>query len=464
MRWLVDLVYVVAGLLYLPIALYHAFVVGKNRRGWGQRLGFVPAFEPGRRRIWVHAVSLGEINATPRLVEELQERLPEIEIVFSTTTDTGFTRAVQLYGPERVFRFPLDFSLVIARVLRRVRPTLIVLVELEVWHNLVRMATRQGIPVAVVNGRLTTHSARRLRCLGRPVRSMFGDLAWVGAQDEPIASRFRALGVADNRIEITSSMKWDSASVTDHVEGADALGRAVGIDRSRPLWVCGSTGPGEEVMILNAYRRLLRDWPAPAGGMAKRQRGHALRQPRGLMPAPSAWAWHPSGALPILAIVPRKPERFSEAARIIERAGFACIRRSDHRNAAPTVPVGEETVILGDTMGELRKFYSLADVVFVGRTLVPMGGSDPMEVAAMGKPLVVGPHVDNFQLPVEALRAADAIRTVDSDDGLAPIIAAILRDKRLAQALGRRARQVVIDRQGATGRTADAIVRILSAV
>lgn len=428
MRWLADVVYLLAGLLYLPIALYHALVVGKNRRGWGERFGFVRRFDPGKRRIWIHAVSLGEINATPRLVETLEEKLFDTQIVFSTTTDTGFARGVELYGADRVFRFPLDFSPIVARVLRLVNPSMIVLVELEVWYNLVRMATRRGIPVTVINGRLTACSAKRLGRLGRAARSMLSDLAWVGAQDEAIASRFRALGVQPDRVEVTSSLKWDSAGVTDRVEGAEPLARALGINRSRPLWVCGSTGPGEEAMILDAYRRLV---------------GTTIDR------------------APILAIVPRKPERFDDVARLIKRAGFKCIRRSDHRDGACSEPSHDATVILGDTMGELRKFYSLASVVFIGRTLVPLGGSDPMEVAALGKPVVVGPYTDNFQLPVEALRAADAIRTVDSGDELAHVIAGVLREEALAEALGSRARQVVIDNQGATQRTADAIVRVL---
>src|SRR3990170_3037020 len=166
MRWLADIAYLLAGLVYLPLALYHALIVGKNRRGWGQRFGGVAVRDPRRPCIWIHAVSLGEINATPRLAAALRERLPGTDIVFSTTTDTGYARGVELYGADRVFRFPLDFSMVVARVLRRVRPTMIVLVELEAWYNLVRMATRRGIPVAVVNGRLTERSARRLGRLG----------------------------------------------------------------------------------------------------------------------------------------------------------------------------------------------------------------------------------------------------------------------------------------------------------
>lgn len=434
MRWLVDLAYLLVGFIYLPVALYQALVVGKNRSGWGARFGFVPSFDPGRRRIWIHAVSLGEINATPQLVESLKCHLPDAHFVFSTTTDTGYARAVQLYGADCVFRFPLDFSLVVARVLRRVQPSMIVLVELEVWYNLVHAARKRGIPVAVVNGRLTVRSARRLKRLGKPVRSMFGGLSWVGAQDEAIADRFRQLGVSSERLCVTSSLKWDSASVTGSIEGAEALADAVGIDRSCPVWVCGSTGPGEEEMILRAYRDLIANY---SDGSDEKD------------------------AAPTLVIVPRKPERFDEVARVIVREGFSCVRRSERLDGAGNSTQNEDSVILGDTMGELRKFYSLADVVFVGRTLVPMGGSDPMEVAAMGKPMVVGPHTDNFQLPVDVLRGADALRTVASADALASTVQRILNDSSLAAGLGSRARRVVLANQGATQRTADALVRLM---
>ncbi len=428
MRWLADLVYLVVGLLYLPVAIYNALILGKNRRGWRCRFGFVPRFDPTRERIWIHAVSLGEINATPKLVEELRRRRPDCDVVFSATTDTGYARAVQLYGRQRVFRFPLDFSLVVSRVLSRVRPAMIVLVEQELWFNLVRRATRKGIPVAVINGRLTERSAARLGKLGGIARSMFGDLAWVGAQDESIAARFTALGAAPDRVQVISSLKWDTATVGDSVDGADELAREVGLDRSRLLWVCGSTGPGEEALILEAYRRLLDDT---------------------------------CGDGPALAIVPRKPERFDEVAQLIKQSGFRCVRRSRSDNDATHASNEKCVVVLGDTMGELRKFYALADVVFVGRTLVPMGGSDPMEVAALGRAMVVGPYTDNFQMPIDALRRADAVRVIESADALPASIRELLEDAAVRRSLATRARQVVLENQGATGRTADRLIDIL---
>jgi 3-deoxy-D-manno-octulosonic-acid transferase len=439
MRWIANLAYLLAALVYAPVVLYEAIRRKKNRHGWGQRFGGVPWFDPQRRRIWIHAVSLGEVNATPRLVEQLRVRLPDFDIVVSTTTDTGFARAVQLYGTACVFRYPLDFSWVVHRVLNRVRPSVIVLVELEVWFNLVTMAA--NIPVVVVNGRMTERSLHRFLKLGRPVRTMFQRLTWVGAQDEAIAGRFRRVGVPPGRVDVTSSMKWDTAQLADEVPGDRALARAMGLDGSRRLWVCGSTGDGEERFLLEAYRQLLENYEAQPEG-----RGDAS----GRLDRP-----------PLLCLVPRKPERFDKAAGEIERAGFACRRRSKFPDSTESVPCDDTTVLLGDTTGELRKFYALADVVFVGRSMVPLGGSDPIEAAALAKPVVVGPHMDNFAEPVRAFSAAGAIRTVSSPGELSQCILDWLLNPDLSRKLGERGRQTVLQHQGATRKTAECIATIV---
>jgi len=446
MRWLADALYLIAGIVYLPVLFYQAVVLGKNRSGWRARFGGVARRLAGQQRIWVHAVSLGEVNATPKLIDRLRAQVPDCEVVVSTTTDTGFARAVALYGRERVFRYPLDFGFVVRRALERIRPTMIVLVELEVWYNLVRMATQRGIDVVVVNGRLTERSARRLGWLGRAVRPMFSGLTWVGAQDEAIAERFRRLGVATDRVEVTSSLKWDSASIADCVPGSDALAAALGLNRSQPVWVCGSTGPGEEELLLDAFDEITRPQDDAARNV---QRTQSDREASAIAPA--------------LVIVPRKPERFDEVASLIERRGFDCLRRSTcpDGTSAPTAAPGVRRVILGDTMGELRTYYSIADVVFVGRTLVPLGGSDPMEVAALGKAIVVGPHTDNFQAPVLALEQAGAVRVVRSPAALTRELRSLLSDASTRATMGARARDVVVSNQGATQRTVDRLLGIL---
>jgi len=406
-RW-IDLAYGVAAIFYLPVVGYQMIVQGKNRRGWANRFGHVALPSPSRPRIWLHAVSLGEVNATRTLIARLIKALPHYEIVVSTTTDTGYDRACALYGPERVFRFPLDFSWMARRVLDRIRADLIVLMELEVWPNLIEFAAQRGVPVAVANGRLTAHSARRFAWLAPIARKMFSRLAWVGAQDEEIAYRFIGLGVPRNRVTVCGSLKWDTAEVTDAVDGADALAESLGIGENERLWVCGSTGPGEETIILDAYQRLRTD-------------GRLIR----------------------LAIVPRKPERFDEVERLITRRSLNCMRRS---RIVDTVrrraPADGGEVILGDTMGELRKFYSLASVVFVGRSLVPLGGSDPMEVAALGRPMVVGPHTDNFAAPMEALLSESACVRVSSVAELTRAVLELLTDRERARAMGLRGQEL----------------------
>lgn len=446
MRWLADAVYLVIGWLYLPVVLYQALVLRKNRTGWGERFGGVPVFPSGTPRIWVHAVSLGEVNATPKLIEMLRRRIPDCHVVVSTTTDTGFARAVSLYGRSNVFRYPLDFSLAVDRALDRVQPSMIVLVELELWYNLVRRAVARGVDVVVVNGRLTEHSARRFALLRRILRPMFKSLTWVGAQDDDYAERFRQLGVDPARVEVTSSLKWDSAGASDAAPDTDGLAAAVGIDRTDAVWVCGSTGPKEEELVLDAFDAVVKACHNTAPRVRDAAQNRATRT-----------------GTPRLVIVPRKPERFDEVAALVERRGYACVRRSACPDGTSTELNGDRagTVIVGDTLGELRKFYALADVVFVGRTLVPLGGSDPMEVAALGKPAIVGPYADNFRSPVRALRDAHALAEVRSAAELAELVVALLANDTERMEMGARARDVVAAHQGATERTVNRLVVLM---
>jgi 3-deoxy-D-manno-octulosonic-acid transferase len=449
LSWLVDAAYLLAALVYVPVALFQRVVHGKRRTGWRERFGGGRTLPPHARRIWVHGVSLGEINAAAGLVRELGRRLPDADIVISATTDTGYARAIQLYGAERVVRYPWDFHWAVKQALRRIGPRLIVLMELEVWYNFVRHATRRGATVVVANGRITERSARRLCRLASLIRPMFADLAWVGAQDETIAERFARLGTPPSRITVTSSMKWDSALVADTVPGAEALAAAVGLPVAGPTWVCGSTGPGEDEVILEAQRMLLDTFE------------RMERDVQGVPSAPRAGVDSLS-ARPRLVIVPRKPERFDAVAERIERRGFRCVRRSAHPDGAvPDASAGDDVVVLGDTIGELRKFYALGRVAFVGRSLVPMGGSDPMEIAALGKPIVAGSHMENFAAPTAALARAGALRTVEDARSLARVIGELLDDPECAARIGSAARQVVLREQGATTKTVDRIVELL---
>ncbi|MEK6643028.1 MAG: 3-deoxy-D-manno-octulosonic acid transferase [Planctomycetota bacterium] len=420
---LLDLVYVLALVGFLPVLFYQRFIKGKKRGGWGQRFGSVAARTNGRPTVWVHAVSLGEVNATRTLVAEIEKRLPGHDVVISTTTDTGYAAACQQYGTSRVFRYPLDFSFVVRRVLDRIRPAAIVLMELEVWPNMITMATARGIPIGIANGRVTEEkSMRRFRRPGLRglARSMFSRIAWVGAQDETYAARFAQLGVPTERISVTGNLKYDTAGVVDSVPGVAELAAAMGIRAEAPLIVAGSTGPGEEEMLLAAYERIAKD-----------------------------------DASVQLAIVPRKPERFDEVARLIEARGFACVRRSRQGDGTTPGATAKCVVFFGDTMGELRKFYASATLVFVGRSLVPMGGSDVMEVAGLGRAMCFGPYMENFADAVEKLLGAKAAVQIGRAEELGATMTAMLKDATARETMGRAAREVVRRNAGATARTVE---------
>lgn len=425
-----DVLYGLALLLGWPYLLYRRLKRGRSNTPLREYLGRMPARPVSAHCVWIHGVSLGEINATRTIVTELHRRSPDTVVVVSSTTRTGRDQARKLYPRLVTFRFPLDFSFAIRQALERIRPSVIALLELEVWPNLIEIAAAYDIPVIIANGRVT--SDKSVRWFNRPVvrwfaRRMFRRLHWVGAQDGTYRARFVELGVAPERVEVTGSVKYDAAEIGDRIDGQDELGQEMGIVRSQPLWVCGSSGPGEEALILDAYAKLGEQFPNLQ-----------------------------------LAIIPRKPERFDEVARLIVQRGYACLRRSTGSPVVPPAATEARPVFLGDTMGELRKFYGLATVVFVGRSLVPMGGSDVMEAAGLAKPVLVGPYTDNFAEAVNLLLAEGGCRRVSSAEGLAAAVSDLLRHPERRKHMGDAGRAAIVGRRGATTRIVDRILGLLS--
>ena len=425
MRFILDLLYLLAGLVYSPVIIYRAIRHGRYRAGWAQRFGKVGRRSPEKKCIWLHAVSVGEVNAAKTIVKELEDRFADFEIVISTTTDTGFASASNLFiQKHQVFYFPFDFSWVIHRAFGNIRPAICLLMELEIWPNFISLAKRAGVPVIVVNGRISDKSYAGYKKIKPLTRNIFGKISLVLAQTGQYAQRFREIGAGN--VIVTSSLKYDTAQITDKVQGADALAAQINIGSER-LWVTGGTGPGEEQIILDVFTHL--------------KQSEQLEDLR-------------------LVIVPRKPERFDEVARTIADAGFDFIRYSTIKNTDAKCPE-RSPVILGDTMGDLRKFYCLANVIFVGRSLVPMGGSDMMEAAALDKCTVFGPHAFNFRQTVDSLLGHNGAIMVNDGDELLKTMRKCLLEPDYAREIARNGQDDIKRNQGATTKSIEQIEKFL---
>ena len=429
MRFVFDILYILFAIAISPLLLYRMLRFGRYRQGWDNRFGKIARKNPAKKCIWIHAVSMGEVNATKTLVDELAKQLPHFELVISSTTDTGFQRANNLYGEKfTVFYFPLDFSFIMARALKNLRPALCLLMELEVWPNLVSIAHQQKIPVVVVNGRISDNSFPKYQFFRPVVKRIFRKTALILAQTKEYAERFIRLGADENNVIVSGSLKYDTAQIADRVEGSDQLAAKLNIKQNDRLFVAGGTGPGEEGIILDVYKTII-----------TQERFKDVR----------------------LAIVPRKPERFDEVAQLIEMAPLPLIRYSKIKNEQNNPKIDSDTVILGDTMGDLRKFYSLAAIIFVGRSLVPMGGSDMAEAAALGKCTIFGPHTFNFNQTVDDLLTDNGAIQIKNEQELLEVIQKCLEDSQLAKKIAQNGQNVIRKNQGATRKTVQLIKGLL---
>jgi 3-deoxy-D-manno-octulosonic-acid transferase len=427
MRFIADLLYLLTAVIISPTIVYRMVRHKRYLAGWGQRLGKIKRKKLGQKCIWLHAVSVGEVNATKTIVKEFENEFSDFEVVISTTTDTGFARATALFGTNHtVVYFPFDLSCIMRRAFRHIQPAICLLMELEVWPNYVQIANKLNIPVIVVNGRISDKSFSRYKIIKPIARNIFRKLTLVLAQSEQYAERFKKIGAEADKVTVTGSLKYDTAQITDKVKGAYALAAQLGIDDER-LWVAGATGPGEEKTILDVFTSLRESKQFPD-----------LR----------------------LVIVPRKPERFDEVAKLINESGFDFVRYSSvkENNVSQS---GKVPVILGDTMGDLRKFYSLATIIFVGRSLVPMGGSDMAEAAALGKSIIFGPHAFNFKQTVDALLGEEGAIMVKDEQELLETMQKCLGEPDFARQIARNGREVIRKNQGATAKTIEQIKKIL---
>jgi 3-deoxy-D-manno-octulosonic-acid transferase len=414
-----NLVLLLALLLSAPWWILRIVTTEKYREGLRERLGRVRLARSSEPLIWIHAVSVGEVLAVSRLVAMLEAALPEFRVVVSTTTRTGQELARQRFGAERVFYCPLDLPWAVSAYLRTLQPRLLILAETEFWPNLLSGCYRRKIPVVVVNARVSDRSwprYRRLRWLWRPFLSR---LSRVLAQSERDAERLTAIGCQAERVSVAGNLKFDVRAAIEAPATIELRHRAAGLR----LVVAGSTLEGEEAALLEA-------WPL-------------------LLAADAQLAM-------VLAV--RHPERFTAVAELLERSGFAWTRRSSwqlqEEKASNPLRAGE--VVLLDSIGELASVYSLAAVAFVGGSLIPAGGHNPLEPAQFGMPIVMGPHYFNFRDLTEELRAHDALRITTKEE-LAATLIELLQDPAKAAAMGTRAKALFDQRAGATERCLAAV-------
>jgi 3-deoxy-D-manno-octulosonic-acid transferase len=428
-------------LFFYNLALLAALVVGapwwlfriaatqKYREGLRERLGLIRPelirLSRERPTIWVHAVSVGEVLAVSRLVKTLDAALPGYLIVVSTTTRTGQALACDRFGTNRVFYCPLDLPWAVRAYLNAIKPRLLVLAETEFWPNLLSGCFRRKIPVVVVNARVSDRSwprYRRLRWLWRPFLSR---LSRVLAQSPTDADRLMAIGCLPQRVSVAGNLKFD-VRIAEEAEVTQLL---KALASGLRLIVAGSTLDGEEAALLEAWPRLLEADPQLA-----------------------------------MVLAPRHPERFAALAALLESSGITWMRRSEWRAQSERTipPLKPGTIVLLDTIGELASVYSLASVAFVGGSLIPAGGHNPLEPAQFGVPIVMGPHYANFRAITEDLLAHQAVRIATMEE-LAAVLIELLQDRSAAQAMGSRARQVFSSQAGATGRCVEALKDLLAA-
>ncbi|HHM06098.1 MAG TPA: 3-deoxy-D-manno-octulosonic acid transferase [Gammaproteobacteria bacterium] len=411
-----------SGLLYLITPCVVLRLLWRSRRApdyrrrWGERFGWVPVRD--QPCVWLHAVSVGEVQAAAPLIEWLLARGEAVLV--TTTTPTGSERVRSLFGGRVAHCYlPYDLPGAVARFLKRIRPRLGVIMETELWPNLFRACRRAEVPLVLANGRLSERSAAGYRRLGGLAREVVRDLSVIIAQGQADAGRFLSLGAEPERVRVSGNIKYDLSFQPGTKTQAGILRRMWG--EARPVWIAASTHAGEDEPILEAHARVRRRLPEA-----------------------------------LLVLVPRHPERFDAVAELCARRGCPVVRRTEWRACERGTQV-----FLGDTMGELPMMYAASDVAFVGGSLVPTGGHNVLEPAALGVPVVVGPHIFNFAAISDALIAAGAaVRVMDAGE-LAGAVHTFLVDPDARRSAGARGAAWVANNRGALRRVQDIVEAFL---
>lgn len=410
-------VYSVLLCLALPFVLLKLWWRGRSepalREHWRERLGYVKPFP--QPVLWVHAVSVGETIAAAPLVRALRQRHPATPILVTGMTHTGRKRAEALFGNTVDYAYiPYDYPGAIERFLKRVRPSVLIIMETELWPNIITRTHATGTPVIVANARLSERSARGYQRVSWLSHDLFARLDWIAAQSEADARRFISVGAQNRAVAVTGSVKFDieiSAAVRDQ-----SLALKARLGTARPVWIAASTHEGEDQQILQTHLALLRRWPDT-----------------------------------LLVLVPRHPERFDAVARLVRDQGLVLARRSHDEPAATA------QVYLGDTMGELLMLYGVADAAFIGGSLITRGGHNPLEATAWGIPVLTGPHVFNFVDIYERLEDGGGLLRVASSGELEQCLEKVFSDSSFGEGIGKNGVAVFEANQGALGQLIDGI-------
>jgi len=404
-RTLYSLFFTLCMPLVLLRLLYRAWRAPAYAKRWSERFALGGDIRSGG--IWVHAVSVGESIAAAPMVRELLKRYPALPITITCMTPTGSEQIRKLFGGQVGHAYlPYDLPWLQRRLLRKLKPRVGIIMETELWPNLVAECKQAGVPLVLANARLSERSANGYQRVSWLVRPMFAALDWVAVQSQAEALRFAALGVDKSAMTVTGSIKFDFRPASELLAQAANLRAEWG---GRPVWIAASTHAGEDEQVLRAHQNLLRQLPDA-----------------------------------LLILVPRHPERFDGVARLVSDAGLAQVRRSQGGTPAAT-----DAVLLGDTMGELVMLYACADVAFVGGSLVPNGGHNYLEPAALGLPVLSGPHRFNFVEISDLLQGAGALQVVADASALEQAVLQLLSDARLREQAGSAGKAVVEANQGA---------------
>jgi 3-deoxy-D-manno-octulosonic-acid transferase len=416
---LYDLIFLVITLISLPRYLFRR----KFHQGFIRRLGILPRGLNLERPVWIHAVSVGETMAIRGLVEALRQIYPEKQFVISTVTPTGNKIALSIAKEgDFVTYLPLDFSFIVRGVLKRVNPVLFIIAETEIWPNLVSLLSKMKIPIVTVNGRISDASFKGYKAIKPLLKPLLNKINAFCVQSKLDAQRLERLGVIRNKIQVTGNMKFDTKS---KVLSFDNL--HLGLDEDEELWVCGSTHRGEEEIILGVYRKLLAEFPK-------------LK----------------------LLIAPRHPERSKDIESLAFKNGFEGIFLSQLGQATSRGP--RSKVFILDTIGQLLNYYAIADIVFVGGSLVKTGGHNIIEPASQAKPIIFGPHMFNFRDIADLFLRNKAALLVRSRQELLSSIKYLMKHPAEMDELGKRAKATITQNQGATLRNAEIIKKTYAGI